>query len=183
MVAYERSVPIRRPWLALLFALMFLPLRDYLRFNSFVDLPFAAIALWFAFLIGKMVAVNLFGIQTLQLGDGCLRLREGLFGIGRWQEFPVESISGLRLGGADLEKELLKKTEDLLIKEEVRTGRMFSGLQGVLRFLGVIPAVAFKAKGKPRWFGYGMEEMEAREVLARLRMQLPESAWQDSATS
>ena len=196
MADYELNVPIRRPWLALLTILFFFPFWDFIKFSAFIisrvfhaesqvelffsaviGIPFALITLSFASLLGYWIGLNLFGTQELRLEKDRLRLRSSFLGFGKWREFKIWEITKMRSGGKEFEKEMLGKAEEMLIQEHVRTGNMFAGLKGLLSFFGIAPGIVFRAKKETVWFGCGMEESHTGEVVARLRMHLPEGAF------
>lgn len=196
MSSYELTLPIRRSWVAIAVGLFLIPWLDFFRMSMLMarglvrpqsgaefvtciilGLPFLFISLTFGLTVSYYVALNLFGSETLELDAGKLRMRQSVLGMGRWQVFRFEEVSNLRVGGMDLAKELRVRAEGALLQEQVRTGQLFAGIGAAMRFLGIWPGLMFRARNQTRWFGSSMDEMEAREVLARLRMHLPEGAF------
>ena len=65
----------------------------------------------------------------------------------------------------------------LKISDLVRTARWFSAVHRILDFLGIMPGILFRTKGRTQWFGFSLEPGQAQEILARLRLQMPQSAF------
>jgi len=196
---YEISVPVRRPWIALLLLLLVFPFQPFLlviflmgrgivrpqspaEFFSclILGIPFFLVG----FFVGKMwlwgILVSLFGQETLKLEEGHLMLRESFWGMGKWRSFSVDSIREMRGGRPDLQRYARdREGGQMKLAERLQLQRILAGIEGALRFLGIWPAVLFRAGAGITWFGLGMEESQGREILARLRMHLPESAFQD----
>lgn len=199
MTDYEISVPVRRPWIALALAFLLYQFRPFFlvtllmargifrpqstaEFFSclILGVPFLAASLFCLSAMLRLILLNLIGEETLRLESGrLLKIRTSLLGMGKWKSFLADSLSGLRTGGLELEAELSQKSGDLKLEEMMRTRRLFAWTGRVLEVLGLRPALIFRAGGQTHWFGFGMEESAAREALARLRMHLPESAFQN----
>jgi len=151
VIAYEVKLPIRRPWLALVLCLLWFPFKPFL-LGFFLIVrgiirPESSTEFFFCLIIG---------IPYLFIG--------GMFGLA------ILRLVLLNLFG----EESLKLEEGRLM---IRTGRLFTRVRGLLRFFGVLPALIFRARGRTHWFGSSLDEIQAREVLTRLKMHLPESTF------
>ena len=199
MTQYEITFPIRRPWVAVFLFLLILPFRPYLlmvflllrgvirpqspaEFFSclIIGIPFLLVGFFFGGTWLRLILTSLFGREMLKVEEGRLMLREALFGMGRWRSYAADSIRGISGGRLDLQRfarEQGRIGERMKLADTLRWQRILSGLEGGLRFLGVWPALIFRVNGAVTWFGLGMEESQSQEILARLRMHLPESAF------
>lgn len=196
MNEYEVRAPIRRPWIVILFVFVFWQFTPFLLINSLLlrgiirpqspaeffsciilGIPFlllaTAMTVWFL----RIILRNLIGEETLRLEPGKLKLRTTVLGLGKWREFPLETISNLRTGGVELENEFTQKAADLPLEQSMQVRRGLAWFKRVAAFLKIQPALMFTSRGKVEWFGSGLEESEAREMLARLKMQLPDSVF------
>jgi hypothetical protein len=193
---YEVHLPIRRPILAAGLALLFIPWWDYSKFSGLlirgIVRPESGVEFFFCLALGTpfllffagfgggllyLILLNLIGTETLRVESGQLRLRQSLCGIGRWKSFPVGHLTDLRTGGMEFWQELLKGSERKDLKDLLHLQKGLTSAAPLMAFLGIRPGLVFRAKKQVRWFGSGLDELYAREILARLRMHLPEGAF------
>ncbi len=196
MNEYEVHSTIRRPWVPIALGALLYPFRSFflvtglmlrgiLRPESPVEffgcliigIPFFLIALYLIQKVARLTLLNLLGEEALRVEPGRLMLRQSVFGLGRWRSFPVDSITDFSLGGTQFLEGSNQKEDRVKLEELVRLKRIFGWLEGGLRLFRLWPAFVFRAKGQVRWFGFGLEQSQAREILARLRYHLPEGAF------
>jgi hypothetical protein len=142
-----------------------------------IGIPFFLIALYLIQKVARLTLLNLLGEEVLRVEPGRLMLRQSVFGMGRWKSFPVDSIADFSLGGTGFLQGSAQRRGSVKLEELMRLERIFGWLEGGLRLFRLWPAFVFRAKGQVCWFGFAMEESQAREILARLRYHLPESAF------
>ena len=197
MINYEIQVPIRRPWLAFALCFLFFPFRPFLlviflmvrgiirpqspaEFLSclILGIPFILIGLGFGVAVLRFILSNLLGQETLRVESDHLSIRQSLFGFGKWKIFPVEKISNLRTGWGSLEAEVARSTESVLMEHTLKAKRWLATMEDFFRRIGCLPGLMFRAENRTHFFGWSIDKSQASEIFARLKMHLPENAFE-----
>ena len=197
MSDYEITLPIRRPWLALAAILLVVPFKPFLlvlflmgrgilrpqssgefMMSLIVGIPFLLFGLFFGLRWLRFILLNLIGEETLRLESGCISIRQSLFGFGKWKTFSAEKVTDLRTGWENLRIEInSSSTKSVPVEQRVKAAQWLSVVKDFLQRIGCLPSLMFRSKNQTFFFGSSVDRSQAGEILARLRMHLPEETF------